>query len=344
MSTADERGTRRAGMREVAHRAGVSTQTVSRVLNGHPHIREETRARVSEAIAALDYRVNNAARTLGTARTRTLGVIASDPTLYGPAAGIAALESAARAQGRWISTAYARAEDAASVAAALAHVHAQGVDGIILVGAHGRTLEVLADATGGLPFATLHGGPGARRQADGAAAVVAHLHDLGHRRIARLGGPPDWLDESARADGHAAALAALGLDPGPVWSGDWSARTGSDLAPAVAEAVRAPGGPTAIVVANDQMALGLIAGLTAAGVRVPDEVSVVGFDDNPDAAFYRPALTTVRLDVDGEARACIAAVLRDREAPTDQERPDDEAANPGEARLVVRASSAPPAR
>lgn len=213
MSTADERGTRRAGMREVAHRAGVSTQTVSRVLNGHPHIREETRARVSEAIAALDYRVNNAARTLGTARTRTLGVIASDPTLYGPAAGIAALESAARAQGRWISTAYASAEDAASVAAALAHVHAQGVDGIILVGAHGRTLEVLADATGGLPFATLHGGPGARRQADGAAAVVAHLHDLGHRRIARLGGPADWLDESARADGHAAALAALGLDP-----------------------------------------------------------------------------------------------------------------------------------
>lgn len=148
MSTADERGPKPAGMREVAQRAGVSTQTVSRVLNGHPHIREETRARVSEAIAALDYRVNNAARTLGTARTRTLGVIASDPTLYGPAAGIAALESAARAHRRRISTAYANAEDAASVAAALAHVHAQGVDGIILVGAHGRTLEVPAQTPG----------------------------------------------------------------------------------------------------------------------------------------------------------------------------------------------------
>jgi len=336
MSATDETGPKRVGVREVALRAGVSTQTVSRVINGHPHIREETRARVSEAIAALDYRVNNAARSLGTARTRTLGVIASDPTLYGPAAGIAALESAARARGRWISTAYAAAEDAASVAAALAHVRGQGVDGIILVGAHGRTLDVLSAAAGDLPVAALHGGPGALRQAEGAGAAVAHLHDLGHRRIARLGGPADWLDERARAAGFADALAAHGTPPGPAWSGDWSAGTAAALASAVAAAVRAAGGPTAVVVANDQMALGLMHACRDAGLGVPGDVSIVGFDDVPEAAHYPTALTTIRQEFEQVGAAAMRILLDDlagRSGLVHQRIPPE---------LILRASTAPP--
>lgn len=320
---------RPAGVREVARLAGVSTQTVSRVINDNPGVRATTRDRVVAAMAELGYRTNNAARALGTSRTRTLGVIASDATLYGPSSGIAGLESAARARGRWIATAYADASDAGSVQEALQHLLAQGVDGVILVAAHTTALAGLAEHAGGVPLIAMHTGTGAVRQAEGAALAVAHLVGLGHRRIARIGGPADWIEEAARAEGFERGVAAAeGATAGPRWSGDWSAAAGAALAAEVADAVRASGGPTAVVVANDQMALGLVAGLVRRGVGVPDEVSVTGFDDNPDANFYSPPLTTVRLDIAGEARRAVAMVLG-------QDAPDPQAPA-----LVVRSSTA----
>ena len=324
--------TRRVGVRDVARLAGVSSQTVSRVINDQPNIRSETRRRVLDAMVELDYRVNNAARTLGTSTTRTVGVIASDATLYGPAVGIAALESAARSVGRWIATAYADGADEASVRSAAGHLLAQGVDGIVVLAPHARTLEALESAGVGVPVVALHGGAGAQRQVEGAALPVRHLIDLGHRRIARLAGPTDWLEAVARDRGAAAELAASGLEAGPTWEGDWTAECAAALSPAIAAAVRAPGGPTAVVAANDQMALGLIAGLRSAGVDVPGDVSIAGFDDNPDAAYYRPALTTVRVDIAGEARRCVAEVLG----------LEASAAPAAEPVLVVRASTAPP--
>lgn len=327
------RGSGRVGVREVAALAGVSAQTVSRVINDHPSIRDETRERVRAAMDTLGYRVNNAARSLGTSRSRTIGVIASDATLYGPSVGIAALETAARNEGRWMATAYADATDAASADAAMEHLLAQGVDGVILIAAHEGTAMALAGRHPGVPVTALHSGAGAERQAAGVALAVEHLVGLGHRRIARVGGPADWLEEGARATGFATAVAAAGLDLGITWLGDWSAASGSALAPALADAVRAPDGPTAIVVANDQMALGLMAGLASAGIDLPLDVSVVGFDDTPDAAYYRPALTTVRIDLAGEARRCVAEVLGlDAPAPA------------GMPELIVRASTAAPSR
>ncbi|MFD4960252.1 LacI family DNA-binding transcriptional regulator [Microbacterium sp. NPDC058389] len=320
----------RVGVRDVAREAGVSTQTVSRVLNEHPNIRPETRDRVLAAIDRLDYRVNNAARALGTRTTRTLGVIASDATLYGPAVGIAALEAAARDAGRWIATAYADASHEASVRDAAERLLGQGVDGLIVLAPHAATLSSLTDAHPGIAISALHTGAGADHQADGAALAVAHLVDLGHRRIGRVSGPQEWLEARSREVGARRALAGAGLEPGPRWSGDWTAAAGAALAPRVAAAVRAADGPTAIAVANDQMALGLMAGLREAGLDVPGDVSVTGFDDNPDAAYYRPSLTTVGLDLTGEAHRAVAAVLgvaaREAAAP----------------RLVARASTAAP--
>src|SRR5215211_8876362 len=121
------RRSHRVGVREVARAAGVSTQTVSRVINEHPLVRDDTRQRVLDAMDALDYRVNNAARALGTSRTRTIGILVSDASMYGPTVGILALESAARAAGRWVTAAYADARDEASVVAAAQHLTAQGV-------------------------------------------------------------------------------------------------------------------------------------------------------------------------------------------------------------------------
>ncbi|MCB0907256.1 MAG: LacI family DNA-binding transcriptional regulator [Nocardioidaceae bacterium] len=321
----------RVGVREVARLAGVSTQTVSRVLNDSPSLREGTRQRVLAAIAELGYRPNNAARSLGTATTRTLGVIVTDATLHGPAMAIAELARAAHASGRWVSTAYADADDEASVRTAVAHILGQGVDALVLVAPHVLTRRVLESVRGDLPLVVMHEGP-PDRQAEAAGVVADHLADLGHTRIGRLGGPDNWLEEAARRRGFAEALAARDLEAGPAWSGDWSAESGAAAAGAIAAAVRTPGGPTAIAVANDQMALGLIAGLELGGLRVPGDVSVAGFDDNPDTAFYRPPLTTVRIDVGGEARRCVATAFG-----------DPEPARPAPPELVVRSSTAPPA-
>lgn len=319
----------RIGVREVAERAGVSTQTVSRVINDRPHIRPDTRARVERAMAELGYRVNNAARALGTATSRIVGVVASDATLYGPAVGMSRLDAAARAAGRWIATAYADSADPDDVSRAVERLLALGVDGIVVLAPHAETLRVARRAAGAVRVAAMHDGAGADRQRDAAGAVVDHLVALGHRVIARVSGPPDWSEAAARDAGADAALARAGLASGPRWVGDWSARSGEGLALRVAEAVRG-GGVTAVLVANDQMALGLIAGLAAAGLEVPGDLSVAGFDDNPDAAFYRPALTTVRLDLAGEARRVVADAI------------GSGAVDPATApTLVVRASTAP---
>ncbi len=332
--TSNGRG-RSIGVRDVAVRAGVSRQTVSRVLNDHPDVAPETQERVRAAMAELGYRMNNAARALGTRRSRTLGVLASDALQYGPSRSLAALEASAREAGYWVSAAFADAADAEAVVAAVDHLVVQGVEGIVVVAPHAQTLEALAALRIGVPVVTLHSaGLGETGlsvdQVAGARLAVAALADAGHTRIAHLAGPTDWLEAESRADGFAAELAARGLTPGPVIAGDWSAGSGH----AAVEAVRRSG-VTAVFAANDQMALGLLSALHEAGLGVPDDVSVVGFDDTPDAAYYWPALTTVRQDFDELARRAVAAVIGDGAAA-----PSDLAAVAPV--LVSRASIAPP--
>lgn len=322
-------------MRDVAARAGVSRQTVSRVLNDHPDVAAETGDRVRAAMAELGYRMNNAARALGTRRSRTLGVLASDALQYGPSRSLAALEASAREAGYWVSAAFADAADAAAVVAAVDHLVVQGVEGIVVVAPHAQTLEALGGLRIEVPVVTLHSaGLGAAGlsvdQVAGARLAVGALADAGHTRIAHLAGPADWLEAESRADGYAAELAARGLTPGPVIAGDWSAGSGYAAVDAVRDA-----GATAVFAANDQMALGLLSALHAAGLAVPDDVSVVGFDDTPDAAFYWPALTTVRQDFDELARRAVAAAIGGTGAAAS-------ALPPVAPVLVPRASIAPP--
>ncbi|WP_144792989.1 LacI family DNA-binding transcriptional regulator [Microbacterium paludicola] len=334
---ADGTTARTVGVRDVAALAGVSRQTVSRVLNAHPDVAADTKVRVERAMAELGYRMNNAARALGTRRSRTLGVLASDALQYGPSRSIAAIEASARAAGYWVSAAFADSGDANAVAAAVDHLAAQGVEGIVVVAPHARTLRTLEGLSVGIPVLTLHSaGQGTTGlsvdQAAGARLAVAALAEAGHVRIAHLAGPADWLEVESRADGYAAELIARGLPAGPVIAGDWSARSGHDAVPEILAA-----GVTAVFAANDQMALGLLGGLHEAGVAVPADISVIGFDDVPDAAYYWPRLTTVRQDFEELARRAVAALT----APVDAQPSDLEPVSPV---LVVRDSvAAPPA-
>ncbi|MFC4137710.1 MULTISPECIES: LacI family DNA-binding transcriptional regulator [unclassified Microbacterium] len=305
-------GIRAVGVRDVAALAGVSRQTVSRVLNEHPDVAPDTRDRVLAAMEELGYRMNNAARALGTRRTRTIGVLASDALQYGPSRSIAAIEASAREAGYWVSTAYADSGDTASVRAAIEHLRAQAVDGLVVFAPHARTLDVLKDLDTGIPTVALHTADRSALSVDqiaGARLAVAALADAGHLRIAHLAGPADWLEAEARVSGYAAELDARGLDFRMTLRGDWTARSGYQAARAVQVA-----GVTAVFAGNDQMALGLITGLRESGVDVPADVSVVGFDDTPDAAFFWPPLTTVRQDFDELARRAVAAVVGESEA------------------------------
>ncbi|GAA1824347.1 LacI family DNA-binding transcriptional regulator [Agromyces salentinus] len=300
---------RAAGVRDVAALAGVSRQTVSRVLNEHPQIKESTRRRVMDAIAELEYTPNFAARALGTKRSRTIGVLASDSRHYGPSTSIAALEAAARAAGHWVSTAYVDSEDLGSVSAGIAHLRGQAVDGIVVVAPHVHVLEALDGLRLDVPVVTLLAGGRDDRspavdQVEGARIATRHLVGLGHTRIAHLAGPSDWLEASSRQHGFALELEAHGLAPVAVVGGDWSARSGY----AAGEALMADA-PTAVFAANDQMALGLMRYLREQGAAVPEAVSVVGFDDIPDAEYFWPPLTTVRQDFDELARRAVAALL-----------------------------------
>lgn len=327
--------TRAIGVRDVAALAGVSRQTVSRVLNDHPEVAEQTRDRVLQAMDALGYRMNNAARALGTRRSRTLGVLASDSQLFGPSRSIAAIEAAAREAGYWVSAAYAESGDADAVTAAAEHLVAQGVEGIVVVAPHARTLRAVEELSIGIRILTLHAaGRGTRGlsvdQAAGARLAVAALADAGHTRIVHLAGPADWLEAESRAEGYAAELADRRLQPLPAIEGDWSASSGYRALPAVLAS-----GATAVFAANDQMALGLLTALHEHEVAVPERISVVGFDDVPDAAFYWPPLTTVRQDFAELARRAVAALIGETDAAAS-------ALAPVAPQLISRASVAAP--
>lgn len=320
-------------MHDVAARAGVSHITVSRVLNDYPSIRPETRERVLTAIAELGYRRNLAARALVTSRTRAIGVLSPDVAQHGPASSVLAVERAAREHGYHPLVTAAAVEHDATVAA-LGFLVGQAVEALVVIAPHETVLAAIRDLDIRVPLVTLQapdrpGGIGVD-QAAGGRLATEHLLALGHTRIQHLAGPDGYLEASARRAGVLAALADAGLAPGPELVGDWSAASGFAAAAAVLPAT------TAVVAANDQMAIGLMAALADAGRRVPEELSVVGFDDVPEAPFVRPALTTVHQDFELVGRRAVESVLAQLGAADAAVLPPSAVVAP---RLVIRSSS-----
>ncbi|QMU71235.1 LacI family DNA-binding transcriptional regulator [Streptacidiphilus sp. P02-A3a] len=306
-------------MADVARLAGVSHQTVSRVLGGHPNVRDTTRAGVQRAIAELGYRPNSSARALVTRRTHTLGVVAFDTTLFGPASTLAGIQQAARADGYLTSTVSLRRLNRETLTEALEHLGDWGVDGAVVIAPRQDAVAVLSAARWAFPLVTVEGGgsadvPGVGvDQRLGARLVTGHLLRAGHRTVRHVAGPQDWLEAQSRLDGWRSALEDAGAEVPPPLFGDWSPLSGYRAGQQLAGQVGVPDGGgtplTAVFVANDQMALGVLRAFREAGVRVPEDVAVAGFDDIPEAEYFAPPLTTVRQDFEALGRASIGLLL-----------------------------------
>ena len=328
-------------MSDVARLAGVSHQTVSRVINDSDHVREETRERVLVAMRQLDYRPNSVARALVTGRSKTLGVVSLDTTLYGPASTLFGIEQAAHEAGYFITIASMRALDRPSVLEAIERLRLQGVDGIIVVAPQDAAVRALLQVPPGIPLVAVEAGPpdavpvASVDQYAGAAAATQHLLTLGHHNVWHIAGPSDWLEARARVAGWRDTLQAAGVVPPDPLIGDWSPSSGYDLGHLLAARTDV----TAIFVANDQMALGVLRALHEAGRAIPGDVSVVGFDDIPEAPFFTPPLTTVRQDFDEMGRRGIRLLLQTIDAST-WPAPHQEVTP----ELIVRASTAAPRR
>jgi DNA-binding LacI/PurR family transcriptional regulator len=323
-------------LEDVAMHAGVSHQTVSRVVNNHPNVRTATRERVEAAIAELGYRRNTAARSLVTRRSQTIGVLGTELGQYGPANTLLGVQQAAREAGYFVSIAALKESGADSIADAVRHFTDQGADGIIVIVPHEGTLQTLEELNLAIPVAVVGTGGEGRfsgamvDQKLGARLAVAHLISSDHRRIGHIAGPQGWIDAAARTTGWREEMAAAGLDDDLLMEGDWSAGSGYRIGRALAEKRIA----TAVFVGNDQMALGLLRAFGEAGIRVPQDVSVVGFDDQPEAAYFMPPLTTVRQDFEELGRRSMEMMRAQIE---------DGAASSTtvvEPKLIVRASAA----
>jgi DNA-binding LacI/PurR family transcriptional regulator len=303
------RGGGRPGLRDVAELAGVSHQTVSRVFKDHPRVSAETRAKVLAAAAQLDFRPNAIARALATGSSRTIGVVSFDTTLFGPASMVAAIEASARDADYFVSVVGLASPGRRSVAEAADRLRGQGVDGIILIPGHVPADQVVRHLPENLPVVSLSAAQTVASasvdQYDGPLAAVRHLLDLGHATVHHAAGPADWLDARERERAWRDALTGAGAPVPEPLPGDWSAASGYERGKTLA----ADPSVTAVFAANDHIALGLLLALHEAGRRVPEEVSVIGYDDIPEAAFFTPPLTTVRQDFAALGRRSMALLL-----------------------------------
>ncbi|WP_213012181.1 LacI family DNA-binding transcriptional regulator [Actinoplanes toevensis] len=326
-------------MADVAALAGVSSQTVSRVSTGHPGVVESTRRQVLDAMRELGYRPNSAARALKSGEFRTLGVILFTLATTGNSRTVEAIAAQAAQEGYAITLIPVAVPTQDGVLGAFTRLGELAVDGVIVI------MEVhLLDAVElqlppGVQVVVVDSDAGDRYpvvdtdQADGARQAVRHLLSLGHATVFHVTGPAESYSSERRAQAWRDVLTEAGRPVPPVERGDWSAASGYEAGLRLA----ADPACTAIFAANDQMALGVLRALQENGRRVPQDVSVVGFDDLPESASYLPPLTTVHQDFAEVGRRCVQGLLSQIR---------DDRGEPGTVlvptTLVPRASTAPP--
>jgi DNA-binding LacI/PurR family transcriptional regulator len=294
-------------MADVAELAGVSHQTVSRVINGHPNVRQPTRMRVQAAIAELRYRPNRAARALATGTSGVVGVICPHPLWPGPAEALTALTEAALRQGFTVAVESVRTSDRQPVSEAVARHLNQRVAGLAVIASVEWVDDALDAVPDDIPLVRIGGDrkrPGALMTIDhaaGAHSATRCLLDAGHRTVWHVSGPGDWFDSQGRMAGWQQALTEAGAEIPPVIPAGWQAASGYHAGQILG---RIPD-VSAVFAASDHLAVGILRALHECGRRVPGDVAVAGFDDVPEAAYLTPPLTTVRPDYAAVAAAAV---------------------------------------
>lgn len=315
--------------------------TVSRVINHPDRVAAGTRERVEAAMASLDYRPNLIARGLASGRSQSIGVLTVDTTLYGPRAALRGIETAARDLGYAVTISHLTDPDQTAVAQGANLLRSRSCDGVILLQ---PLISELADEGGGAdlpPMVAIHAGmPGdypvvSVDQARGARLATEHLLGLGHGTVWHIAGPSLWFEGVERVRGWESALVEAGAAVPPVAHGDWSAASGYQAALKVFENPDV----TAVFAANDSMALGVLRAMHELGLRCPEDVSLVGFDDFPEAAYFSPGLTTIRQDFDEIGRRSVELLVQLIETGS---APTQHLVLPPE--LILRQSTAAPRR
>lgn len=333
----------RASMNEVAQKAGVSHQTVSRVINNSPNVSRATRQRVEQVIRELNYRPSNSARALVTRHTKTIGFIAGGVNYYGPISTMASIESVAREHGFYLSVAiidereYTR-QAFEEIADSFLD---QGVEAFLFLAPTVAMVEAAVSATINQPRVILtstfeeqeramkesftssrsSSSPAETRrslesvrfvgidQMAAAHKVIDYLSELGHRDCVFFSGPEDWGDAAMRLKAWQRYSHELGWNARTLVMTSWDASEAYDAARKLISTTPREQLPTVVVASNDLQAFGVSKAFHEAGVRVPEDVSVVGFDDVPGADFHVPSLTTVRPDFEALGRSAMQKLL-----------------------------------
>ena len=303
--------TKKPNMFDVADLAKVSHQTVSRVVNNHQSIRPETRARVEAAMDKLGYTPNRAAQTLKTTKSRIIGILASDTHLNGPANIWQNAERAARAAEYFTVTCSVDPTSSTDVKKGIEYLSQIGIDGLIVITPHHETVEIARKTLKRIPVVSIDSSMGSEKSAiqlnnfDDAYRATKHLIDLGHTGILHVAGPATFFEAVDRKAGYEAAMKDSKLKP-LSQVGEWSMDSGYVISKSTNYQAA---NITAIFAASDHIALGVLRDCHERKILVPNQLSIIGFDDLPEAEFSWPPLTTMRQDFQAIGEGAVQMLL-----------------------------------
>lgn len=298
---------------DVADAAGVSYQTVSRVINQASHVSQKTRLKVEEAMQTLNYVPNRVAQQLAGKQSQTIGLATTNLSLHAPSQIAAAIKTRAGEQHFNVVISMVEKPGLEACKAAINSLLSQRVDGLIVnIPLENEDAQAVQSVCGGVPVLFLDVSPDLPAHHiifdpfEGARLGVDHLVNLGHRDIALLTGPLASVSARLRFEGWQQQLAHHQLHANAVLHGDWSSLSGYEQTLRLLQGKTTPG---AILVANDQMALGALRAFSEAGLKVPEEMSVIGYDDTEDSACFIPPLTTIKQDFKVLGRASVTRLM-----------------------------------